>query len=127
MVLALAVLTALACAVIVRTQDMPSDRVLPLGVAWLLAAGLAGLAWPRERLPRGELAWDGESWWYSTESGATEPVCVSLNWDAGRAMLLNVRSRPAGGIWARYFWLQASQLPRQWHALRCAVYGRDTL
>ena len=81
---------------------------------------------PRERLPEGELAWDGEAWWFCGHGGARQAVDVELQWDAGRAMLLRVSAIPRHGWLDRYTWLQASRLPLQWHGLRCAVHATHT-
>jgi len=125
--LMLALLTALVWLVLARMQAMSAARMALLALACLFAAGLSWLAWQREQLPSGELAWDGEDWWYRPADGKSQRVRVSLNWDAGPAMLLRVQARPRGGWRAQYLWLQACRLPLQWHALRCAVYGHDTL
>ncbi len=82
---------------------------------------------PRERLPEGELAWDGEAWWFCSQGGARQPVAVQVQWDAGRAMLLRVSETPRSAWPDRYTWLQASALPLQWHGLRCAVHAADTV
>ena len=125
--LMLALLTALVWLVLAGMQAVSAGRMALLGLVCLLSAGLSCLAWQREQLLPGELAWDGEGWWYSTPGGASLAVRVTLNWDAGRAMLLSVQAREADGWHAQHLWLQARSLPLQWHALRCAVYGRDTL
>lgn len=92
---------------------------LGLLLVWLLA--------PRERLPEGELDWDGQAWWFRGCSGAPEPVDVQVHWDAGRAMLLRVSATKSSASLDRYTWLQASELPLQWHGLRCAVHASQTI
>lgn len=96
--LMLALLTALVWLVLARMQAMSAARMALLALACLFAAGLSWLAWQREQLPSGELAWDGEDWWYRPADGKSQRVRVSLNWDAGRAMLLRVQARPRGGL-----------------------------
>ncbi len=124
--LVLAVLTAVTSLALAGLQNMAAGQTTLLGLVWLSSAALSWWAWRHERLPPGELAWDGEGWWYTPQDGIHQQVSVTLNWDAGRAMLLRVRCPESSGVRMQYLWLQAKQT-RQWHALRCAVYGRDTL
>ena len=98
---------------------------LTVGV-WALATLLASWAWRCEALPPGELSWDGQAWWYRPGDAHALAVQLTLQWDAGEALLLQLRS-PALGRFSRYAWLQASRLPTQWHGLRCAVHAGDTL
>lgn len=87
---------------------------------------LMGQIWPRELLPAGELAWDGEGWWFHPRSGAAQAVAVDVHWDAGRALLLRVSARSPGWALDRYAWLRAGDMPLQWHGLRCAVHAQHT-
>ena len=103
----------------------PSRLSLIAGV-WTLMVSLACWAWRREALPPGALSWDGQAWWYCPDGSAAFVVELTLRWDAGDAVLLQLRS-PALGRLSRYAWLQASQWPAQWHGLRCAVHAGDTL
>ena len=103
----------------------PSRLSLTAG-AWILATSLALWVWRREALPPGEISWDGRAWWYRPDSGAVLAVELTLQWDVGGALLLQLSS-PALGRLPRYLWLQAAQLPAQWHGLRCAVHAGDTL
>jgi hypothetical protein len=127
LVLAWAALAALVCLTTVWWLDLGFGRTVVMGVVWLLAAGLSCLAWRRECPAPGELSWDGEAWWYGVHGGDRRQVSVVLGWDAGRAMLLNVRDRQRHWPWGQYIWLNADRMPQQWHGLRCAVHGRDTL
>ncbi len=103
-----------------------SELLALLGV-WLLVLALAWWFAPLEALPAGELSWDGEAWWFSGSGAVPERVHLQVGWDAGRAMLLRLSARRDGWQLDRYTWLQASQLPLQWHGLRCALYARDIL
>jgi hypothetical protein len=93
--------------------------------AWGLAAGAAWFVLRSESLPAGELAWDGRSWWFRESQGLARPVELVLQWDAGRAMLLQLRFCPGERL-SRHAWVQASQMPMLWHGLRCAVHAGDT-
>ena len=122
----LATLTALAGVLAGWQFGVTVWRAIFMGCVWLLA--VTGACWisTRETLPPGELSWDGQSWWYRPSGGAVFEVTVSLQWDAGRALLLQLNGRPLGR-WPRHAWLQAAQMPEQWHGLRCAVHAGDTL
>jgi hypothetical protein len=126
-VLVLGVGTALACGGVVWFYKVTLVQQWTMAVVWLLAAVLSwGLA-RREYLAPGSLQWDGEAWWFQPQAGVQVLVRVTVGWDAGSAMLLGVRTPQPGGRLLRYAWLQATQMPAQWHALRCAVYACDTL
>lgn len=107
---------------------MTLARAVFMGAVWVLAAGVTWWALQREILPPGELSWDGQSWWYRAGDGqgAAVAVTLTLRWDAGRAMLLQLDLRKLGEL-PRHAWLKASQMPAQWHGLRCAVHAGDTL
>ena len=125
--LVLAVGTALACGVLAWLYKLTLVQQSTMAVVWLLAAALSwGLA-RREYLAPGSLQWDGEAWWFQPQAGVQVPVRVTVGWDAGSAMLLGVRMPQPSGRLVRYAWLQATQMPAQWHALRCAVYACHTL
>jgi hypothetical protein len=115
---------------------------LTQGSLWLLLWGLGGLvSWwlgLREVLPSGTLAWDGEGWHHASPalSGKVHaplpiPVTVHVLWDAGALMLVGVhvqgKSCAHDGRWngQRFAFLRATDMPGQWHALRCAVYAND--
>ncbi len=125
--LVLCVCIALACSGVAWFYNVTRVQQWTMALVWLLAAALSwGLA-RREFLASGSLQWDGEAWWFQPQVGVQVPVHVTVGWDAGSAMLLALRVQQPGGRSLRYAWLQASQMPAQWHGLRCAVYAGDTL
>ena len=125
--LVLCVCTALACSGVAWLYNVTLVQQWTMAVVWLLAAALSWGLVRRESLDPGSLQWDGEAWWFQPQVGMQVPVRVTVGWDVGSAMLLGVRMpQPCGRI-VRYTWLQATQVPAQWHALRCAVYACDTL
>lgn len=128
-VLILALSSALVCgpAALRGWQSGSLVSCVLIGIAWLMAAGGSWWAFRREFLAPGELSWDGADWWYRVHGGSAQQVSVRLRWDAGKTMLLGLRATESAGHLDRYIWLQARQAPQQWHALRCAVHGRDTL
>jgi hypothetical protein len=84
-------------------------------------AVLGALAWRGWWLsPVGTLAWDGESWTWSTgrETQAGQPE-VAL--DAQRILLLRWRGPARRATW---LWLDRARLPARWDDLRRAVYSR---
>ena len=122
----LALATGLACGWAAWWQGITMARAAAVAATW---GGCAVVAWwvmRSESLPAGELAWDGQSWWFRESQGLARPVEVALQWDAGRAMLLRLRFGPTDRL-SRHAWLQASQMPMLWHGLRCAVHAGDTL
>ncbi len=108
-------------------SGLAASGLLALLGAWLLVLALVWRLAPLEALPAGELSWDGEAWWFRGSGSVPERVHLQVGWDAGRAMLLRLSARRDGWQLDRYTWLQASQLPLQWHGLRCAVHASDTL
>ena len=123
----LALSTALLCTLAAGWQGGGGKAHLPVAISWLASAVWAGWAWSRERLPAGELSWDGEAWCYRVQgSQQPEPVAVELVWDAGQAMLLRLSLQGSEHRDA-HVWLRARQMPLLWHGLRCAVHDRDTL
>lgn len=122
---ALAAGTALVCSLAAAWYGI---RAILMGGVWVLTAGTAWWFLRRELLPPGELSWDGQSWWYRADGDAAVAVTLALQWDAGQAMLLRLDGRGVGGLLLpRHAWLKASQMPAQWHGLRCAVHVRDIL
>ena len=122
----LALLTGLACGLMGWWYGITPVRAAVVAAVWGVCVGLSWLALQRETLPPGELAWDGQLWWYRDSRGVAKPVEVSLQWDAGRILLLRLQFRPTDPV-GRCAWLQASQMPMLWHGLRCAVHAGDTL
>lgn len=109
------------------TRHMDADRVLWMGAIGGGCAVVSWLAWHREWLPEGALSWDGQAWWFHGPEGAPQAVEVTLGWDAGFALLLRLRGCAPRRFWSHHIWLRADRMAPQWHALRCAVYARDTL
>lgn len=107
----------------------PPSMVVALvgGLVWGLAVLLCGWLLGRERLPPGDLCWDGQTWTYQALHGQAQSVAVEVRLDLGTAMLLAVRLSQGPRPWCRYVWLRAAHMPGLWHRWRCAVYGRDIL
>ncbi len=125
--LAAAGLAMLLTGLLAWHSGLAPDRLLVLLGAFALTALCVWRLAPRERLPEGELGWDGQAWWFRATGGEPQAVWVRLSWDAGQAMLLRVSDIPRRGLLDRYTWLQAGELPLQWHGLRCAVHaGHET-
>jgi len=100
-------------------QVRASLPVIAAACAATAACGaVAWLGWLRS--PVGMLAWDGESWTWSTrdEMQAGSPE-VAL--DAQRIVLLRWQG-PAGR--ASWLWLERAGVPARWDDLRRAVYSR---
>ncbi len=127
LVLAGGFVSALVCAVVVWLYRLPLAQAFVLLAVWACAAGLAWATGRRAFLQAGELFWDGDAWSFRPGAGAREAVELELCWDAGHAMLLRLHATGPGRWTGRYTWLQLSQMPLQWHGLRCAVHGGDTL
>ncbi len=122
----LALVSGLVCWLAGWWYGITTLRAAALGAVWGMSVGVAWLVLRRETLPPGELAWDGQSWWYRENLGVATPVTLALQWDAGRAMLLQLNFCQTDRL-ARCAWLQASQMPAQWHGLRCAVHAGHSL
>ena len=125
--LLLAAVAASVLAVWLVWAEVSAFRLGWTACIWLAAAWCSAWWVRHEFLQEGELAWDGEAWWFCGHGGARHAVNVQLQWDAGRAMLLRVSATPRHGWLDRYTWLQASRLPLQWHGLRCAVHATHTI
>lgn len=123
----LALVVALLCALVVSGQGGAVPVHSLTALVWVASTAFAAWAWSRERLPEGELSWDGEAWWYQVPAGPQQPVAVELVWDAGQAMLLCLRSTATCPQGLHHVWLQARQMRSAWHGLRCAVHGGDSL
>ena len=124
---ALALLSAGALALAWWLSPPSMGLALAGGLVWGLAVLSCACLLGRERLPTGELCWDGESWSLQTAQGLRQSVVVEVRLDLGTAMLLAVRLSQGPRPWRRYVWLRAVHLPGLWHRCRCAVYGRDIL
>ncbi len=86
--------------------------------AWLISAVAV---WHFIRhLPRGELDFDGENWYFADLVGT-----VSVRFDGQNCLLLQFTSEFKQVYW---LWLEArlvlSFVPSHWHDLRRAVYSR---
>ena len=123
----LALLAILLIGFLAWHSGLALQGLLALWLTWLLVVLLVWRVAPLEVLPEGELGWDGEAWWFRGNGGAPELVHVRLRWDAGRAMLLGVSAEQPKWPFERYTWLQASEMPLQWHGLRCAVHVGETI
>lgn len=106
-------------------SGMSVGRLCVVALGWGVAALVCARLMRHAFLPPGELAWDGQGWWYRSQGQPASAVQVATRWDAGRALLLAIRARDDSP--ARHAWLQAGHMPLQWHGLRCALYDRDSL
>jgi hypothetical protein len=99
-------------------QSQVDGGLLVLAVVVLAAVALlSGRQW--WVMPQGELAWDGQSWIWST-AGSVGCGGVTVSLDLQWCMLLHWRG--SGG--AHWIWLERSHAPERWDALRRAVYSR---
>jgi toxin CptA len=90
------------------------------GLSWLLAGLVMAAGWHRS--PVGELHWDGEDWFWDSESwrdgSALPPPQVVL--DLQSTMLLRL-GKPTGGVW--WLWAERAAWPAHWLDLRRAVHA----
>lgn len=108
------------------TGASPAQGIAGL-LVWVCAACLSWAQLGRERLPPGELAWDGAAWRFEPQRGLAVQVEVAVVWDVQVALLLRVQSLNGDMTGPRYAWLHDAQAPVLWHGCRCAVFGRDIL
>jgi len=90
-------------------------------VAAVMVPALAALAagWNWWIMPRGTLAWDGQSWTWTGAAGinfGAVEVCLDLQY----FLLLHFRSQAT----SRWLWLERNRSPERWDDLRRAVYSR---
>lgn len=84
---------------------------------WLATTAWAGLAW--WRAPAGDLAWSGDAWSW-TQRDQISAVAVQPQLDLQHTLLLRLSQPAQRGNWV---WLERSRQPRQWAALRRAVFA----
>lgn len=99
----------------------PGDwRPLLGGLSWLLAGLVMAIGWRRS--PVGELHWDGENWFWESETyrdgSALPPPQVVL--DLQSVMLLRLGN--AGDV-AWWLWAERAGWPAHWLDLRRAVHA----
>ena len=114
---ALWLLGVLVTAQWVSQSPVSGWRLIAAAIVPALGALVAGWSW--WTLPRGTLAWDGQSWAWSCAAGAhlgAVGVCLDLQ----KCLLLHFRSQPT----ASWLWLERSQCAERWDDLRRAVYSR---
>lgn len=93
-----------------------------LWCAWaVLAAAGVFAVWGWWRSPAGELAWDGETWSWST-AGLVHTGTLEVGLDFQRWLLLRCECGNAT-LW---LWVERASLAERWDDLRRAVYSRAT-
>jgi hypothetical protein len=91
-----------------------------LGGAWLVLAAVGAFAgWNWWDCARGNLAWDGETWTWSSDRLVQTGV-VEVRLDLQRWLLL----RWTSGNASQWFWLDRAGRRERWDDLRRAVYSR---
>ena len=93
---------------------------------WRLAAAVIALAfaalaagWNWWIMPRGTLAWDGQSWTWTCAAG-TDLGAVEVRLDLQLCLLLHFRGQ-AQALW---LWPERARCAERWDDLRRAVYSR---
>ena len=87
----------------------------------ILAAGAAArAAW--QRMPTGQLAWDGQFWQWegAAGEGGLAQGAVSVIMDIQHGLLLRLENQAGTQAW---LWLEKKILPARWLDLRRAVYS----
>lgn len=92
-------------------------RLATASIVLALTALAAGWNW--RSMPRGTLAWDGQSWAWSG-AGQTDSGTVEVRLDLQNWLLLHFGLPGA----SRWLWLERSRCPERWDDLRRAVYSR---
>jgi toxin CptA len=95
-------------------------RMALAGFSVLLAGLAARTSW--DKLPSGQLAWDGEVWrWESAgyQTGAAEHD-LSVIADFQQSLLLRLENPARASLW---LWVEQSAMPERWLDLRRAVYS----
>ena len=126
----LALITLLASLVWLWQSQADANQVAAVLLGWLAMAALSAAVLRWQAGAPGQLRWDGEAWWFEAAetASAAQTVAVQPVWDLGSAMCLRLQAQ--GVPWrarSAYVWLRAQDLPRAWHALRCAVHQDHTL
>ena len=97
------------------------DARMALAIFFVLVAGIAARSsW--NRLPGGQLAWDGEVWhWESLgyQTGAAEQK-LSVIADFQHWMLLRLENQAGASLW---LWLEKNSMPERWLDVRRAVFS----
>ena len=90
-------------------------------VAAVMVPALAALAagWNWWIMPRGTLAWDGQSWTWTGAAGV-DVGAVDVCLDLQHFLLLHFRSHPT----SHWLWLERNRSAARWDDLRRAVYSR---
>lgn len=96
-----------------------------LSTALLLLACGAYAIWYWRRMPQGELAWDGEAWWWHGDAQVDQPARIEHRVDLQSVLLLQMRLTAIDAAGTRgLLWLVLSRDAdgASWQALRRAVY-----
>lgn len=123
----LAVFSALLLVWVGWTSGLSITQGLVALLIWSLTGWLSWRMEQRERLPPGELSWDGQRWQFRARQGDPAPARLAVLCDLGPAMLVEVNIQAGQCKGRRCTWLADSQMPGQWHGWRCAVFARDIL
>lgn len=99
--------------------------------AVLLILLITSLRERRDPFPAGQLRWDGEHWFvmFDLPEAAPQPLArVMVVLDVQQALLLRMVCADSDetGHLQQWVWLYKGFAPEQWHALRCAVYSRQS-
>jgi len=101
--------------------SQPSGWRMALSGFSVLAAGAAArAAW--QRMPTGQLAWDGQFWhWQGTnDQGGLAECALSVIVDIQHGLLLQLENQAGMQAW---LWLEKKIVPARWLDLRRAVYS----
>ena len=107
------------CGTIALWWDQTHEPGWRQGMALVVLAGVGGYAvWTWLRSPEGRLAWESDSWTWSTAKG-TESGQVEVRLDLQSRVLLRWQS-PGCSAW---LWLHGASRPEQWDDLRRALHS----
>lgn len=86
----------------------------------LAAAALLRQQW--QRMLVGQLQYRAGLWQFEPQAGLAswDVSQLDIHWDAQSCLLLSGRDAAGRRQW---FWLQRTDAPAYWHALRCALYA----
>lgn len=118
--LVLAVLAGLAAAPVLWWvgQGAPLWPALLAWAAWAAAATGAWLQW--RRMPKGELRWDGQAWWWADARGE-RAIRPRMRLDLQSVIL--VQADGSGG----WHCLESRMLPSRWGDLRRALCASESV